>query len=163
MCTVYEYVCGAQSALALLLGLGAHTASALTVAQQKPLTKVDALQRFRGGGTLGTAIVSASAAIAGGTGVSMYLGTEHITKLLWLGLNNFPHNKYIAVAMIGWAVGKIAAVMEGEAATKHYASLNCIPLALWLATNFMNGAAPTTSIIPTILFGAYVYTGFIEA
>ena len=92
----------------------------------------------------------------------MYLGTERITKILWLGLNKFPHDKYIGMAMIGWAVGKIAAVREGPEATKKYAQLNTIPLLLWLITNFRGSAPITTSIIPTLLFGGYVYAGFIE-
>jgi len=92
----------------------------------------------------------------------MYAGSEKVTKMLWLGLNKFPHDKYIALCMIGWAVGKISAVMEGPEATKRFASLNCIPLALWLWTNFRGGAALTTSILPALLFGGYVYAAFIE-
>ena len=111
---------------------------------------------------IGAVVVPLSAVIGGATGVSMYLGTERITKILWLGLNKFPHDKYIGMAMIGWAMGKIAAVREGPEATKHYAQLNCIPLLLWLITNFRGSAPLTTSIIPFLLFSGYVYTGFIE-
>ena len=78
------------------------------------------------------------------------------------GLNTFPHDKYIAVAMIGWAVGKLSAVMGGVEATKRFASLNCIPLTLWLLTNFRGGAPFTTSIMPAVLLAGYVYAGFIE-
>eukprot|EP00312_Isochrysidales_sp_CCMP1244_P022459 CAMPEP_0202791844 /NCGR_PEP_ID=MMETSP1388-20130828/82452_1 /ASSEMBLY_ACC=CAM_ASM_000864 /TAXON_ID=37098 /ORGANISM="Isochrysis sp, Strain CCMP1244" /LENGTH=192 /DNA_ID=CAMNT_0049461621 /DNA_START=46 /DNA_END=626 /DNA_ORIENTATION=- len=78
------------------------------------------------------------------------------------GLNTFPHDKYIAVAMIGWAVGKLSAVMGGVEATKRFASLNCIPLTLWLLTSFRGGAPFTTSIMPAVLLAGYVYAGFIE-
>ena len=107
-------------------------------------------------------IVSATAAIGGATGVSMYLGTEKFTKMIWLGLNKFPHDKYIGMCMIGWAVGKLNAVLSGPEATKSFAQLNTIPLALWLLANIQGGKALTTSIIPGILFAAYVYAGFIE-
>ena len=128
-----------------------------------PLTpSLDNLLQLRGGGELGPLIVSATAAIGGATGVSMYMGTESITKMLWLGLNKFPHDKYIGMCMIGWAVGKIAAVKEGEDAVKSFAQLNCIPLILWLVTNFRGGAALTTSIMPAALLFGYIYAGFIE-
>ena len=63
---------------------------------------------------------------------------------------------------IGWAVGKLSAVRAGEEATRAFAQLNTIPLFLWLLTNFKTGAALTTSIIPSLLFAAYVYAGFVE-
>ena len=136
------------------------TATAFTAPSQ---TSRPALLRLRGGdGEIGAVVVPLSAVIGGATGVSMYLGTERITKILWLGLNKFPHDKYIGMAMIGWAMGKIAAVREGPEATKHYVQLNCIPLLLWLITNFRGSAPLTTSIIPFLLFSGYVYTGFIE-
>merc|ERR1719506_342212 len=112
--------------------------------------------KLRGGGNAGL-IVSATAAIGGATGVSMFLGTEKFTQYLWLGLNKFPHDKYIAVAMIGWAIGKISAVRAGDEDTKSFAQLNTIPLALWLVANVQKGAAVTTSILPAALLAAYVY------
>ncbi|EOD22991.1 hypothetical protein EMIHUDRAFT_195492 [Emiliania huxleyi CCMP1516] len=148
----------------LLVLLACSSAAALTLTQEKHLAKpnVRSLTRLRGGDTIGTAVVGASAAIGAATGVSMYLGTESITKMIWLGLNTFPHDKYIAVAMIGWAVGKLSAVMGGVEAAKRFASLNCIPLTLWLLTNFRGGAPFTTSIMPAVLLAGYVYAGFIE-
>ena len=104
-----------------------------------------------------------------------------------VGLNKFPHDKYIAMCMIGWAVGKLAAVNQGADAVKvrrvplrcdvwashasrlcvfrvwqSFARLNCIPLVLWLVTNFRGGAALTTSILPAALLGGYFYAAFIE-
>ena len=119
--------------------------------------------RVRGGGNLGGAIVGTTAAIGAVTGTSMYLGTESFTKFLWLGLNKFPHDKYIGMAMIGWSVGKLSAVMSGPEATTSFARLNCIPLFLWLLANFQTKAAITTSILPAILFAAYIFAGFIDS
>ena len=137
-------------------------ASAFRVTPTIVAPAVDRALRLRGGGDAGSLIVSSTALIAFATGTSMYLGTESVTKILWLGLNKFPHDKYIAMCMIGWAVGKLAAVKEGPDATKNYAQLNCLPLALWLLTNFRGGAAVTTSILPGILLAGYIYAGFVE-
>ena len=61
--------------------------SALTIAQKaRPLKQT---MRLRGGGAMAPVIVSATAAIGGATGVSMYLGTEKFTKILWLGASVF--------------------------------------------------------------------------
>ena len=138
------------------------SATALRVPAEQPKLLNDKLLKLRGGGEMGPLIVSATAAIGGATGVSMYMGTEKITQYIWLGLNKFPHDQYIAVAMIGWAVGMLSAVRAGQEATRAFAQLNTIPLFLWLLTNFKTGAALTTSIIPSLLFAAYVYAGFVE-
>ena len=126
------------------------------------VSTIDNVLKLRGGGDLGPVIVGASGLIGSATGMSMYLGTETVTKFLWLGLNKFPHDKYIALAMIGWAMGKFAAVKQGGDAVKSFAQLNCIPLVLWLVTNFRGGAALTTSLMPAALLAGYIYTGFIE-
>ena len=85
-----------------------------------------------------------------------------MTDLLWLGLNHFPHDKYIAVAMLGWTVGKLAALRAGPEATKTYCQLNSLVLAMWLITNFIENKELSTSILPAVLLGAYVYAGFVE-
>ena len=76
----------------LLVLLACSSAAALTLTQEKHLAKpnVRSLTRLRGGDTIGTAVVGASAAIGAATGVSMYLGTESITKMIWLGA--FPRH-----------------------------------------------------------------------
>ena len=76
----------------LLVLLACSSAAALTLTQEKHLAKpnVRSLTRLRGGDTIGTAVVGASAAIGAATGLSMYLGTESITKMIWLGA--FPRH-----------------------------------------------------------------------
>lgn len=91
------------------------------------------------------------------------LADTRTAQILWLGLNDFPHDPYIGMAMIGWAVGKLNAVMAGPESTKRFAQLNTIPLLLWLVTNFRSTTAKLkTSIIPGLLFAAYLYAGYIE-
>jgi len=127
----------------------------------KPVTPLAPVLKLRGG-ELATPVAAATTAIWGVTGASMFVGTEQLTSALWLGLNKFPHDKYIGMAMIGWAIGKVHALMEGPESTKNYLKLNCIPLAVWLFTNLSKSAPITTSIIPLILFALHVYAGFIE-
>merc|ERR1719506_490655 len=91
-----------------------------------PGSSLPAIMSLRGGGDLAPVIVSATAFIGTATGVSMYMGTKSFTKILWLGLNEFPHDPYIGMAMIGWAVGKLNAVMAGPESTKRFAQLNTI-------------------------------------
>ena len=145
---------------AILLSCLLSSASAFHVVAPSPA--MEKITSLRGGGDLAPVVVSATAFIGGATGLSMYIGTKRFTKVLWLGLNEFPHDPYIAIAMIGWAIGKLNAVMAGPESTRRFAQLNCIPLMLWLATNFKGGAKLTTSIIPAALFAAYVYAGYIE-
>ena len=78
------------------------------------------------------------------------------------GLNHFPHDKYVAIAMLGWAVGKAAALRSGPEATKTYAQLNSVVLGLWLVTNLVTGAPLSTSIIPSLLLGAYLFAGLVN-
>lgn len=85
-----------------------------------------------------------------------------MTDLVWLGLNRFPHDKHIAVAMMGWMVGKLAALRAGPEATRTYCQLNTLVLAMWIVTNYVEKKDPTTSILPAVLFGAYLYAGFVE-
>tara|TARA_B100000795_G_C22640020_1_gene376101 strand:- start:281 stop:724 length:444 start_codon:yes stop_codon:yes gene_type:complete len=141
----------------VLLALFVCSASSL---KATPFKAQSAL-RLRGGGDLATPLLYVTAGIGGATGVSMYLGKESVTKMLWLGLNDFGTDKVAAVAMIGWAVGKLSAARAGSDAAKSFVQLNVLPLLLWTIAQFTEGNALTAAIFPGLLTAAYIYTGFI--
>jgi hypothetical protein len=92
----------------------------------------------------------------------MWLGTTSVTNALWLGLHHFPHDKYIGMALCGWAAGKVAALLSGPEATRTYAQVNSFVLALWLITNLVLDAPPKTYILPAAFFVGDVYAGYFE-
>ena len=146
---------GALHMLRFLLALFVCSASSLKT------TPAQSVLRLRGGGDLATPLLYATSVIGGATGVSMYLGKESVTKTMWLGLNEFGTDKVAAVAMIGWAVGKLTAARAGSDTAKSFAQLNVLPLLLWTIAQFTEGNALTSAIFPALLTAAYIYTGFI--
>jgi|TARA_B110000196_G_scaffold269407_1_gene243969 hypothetical protein len=123
--------------------------------------KAQSALRLRGGGDLATPLLYVTAGIGGATGVSMYLGKESVTQMLWLGLNDFGTEKAAAITMIGWAIGKFSAARAGSDAAKSFAQLNVLPLLLWTIAQFTEGNPLTTAIFPALLTAAYIYTGFV--
>merc|ERR1719352_1513182 len=109
----------------LVCAVASASASHLAVPKMKPKVQSPATEKvlaLRGGSDATNAIMLGSGALWTLTGASMYLGTEQITNLLWLGLNKFPHDsvhaQYIGIAMLGWGFGRLAAFKAGAEAMK---------------------------------------------
>lgn len=127
-----------------------------------PVRKSPTVLRLRGGGPVAGVVVAGTAVLGGATALSMWLGTESVTNVLWLGLHHFPHDKYVAMALLGWTAGKVAALASGPEATRTYAGINSVVLAVWLITNLVEDAPAKTYILPAAFFGANVYAGFFD-
>jgi len=139
----------------LLASLAVSSASVL-----EPKKAAQPALRLRGGGGLGSAILTMSAAAAGSTGALMYIGKEDLASLLWLNLNQWPADKMLGSAVVGWAVGKFICARNGLA--KEYCQLNIVPMLLMILANVMGGGPMTANLLPACFTAAYVYVGFVE-
>ena len=97
-----------------------------------------------------------SVAPAGGR----YIGKEDLASLLWLNLNQWPADKMLGSAVVGWAVGKFICARNGLA--KEYCQLNIVPMLLMILANVMGGGPMTANLLPACFTAAYVYVGFVE-
>ena len=112
------------------------------------------------GGDVGNLVLTVSAASAVSTGALMYTGKTDLASMLWLTLNEWPADKVLGSAVIGWGIGKWIAVQNDAA--KSYCQLNCIPMILMIAAGLTGGAPMKSNLLPATLLAAYIYVGFVE-
>lgn len=141
--------------------LASASAASLQPSLRQPAKAEDKALRLRGG-EVGSAILTVSAASAVATGSLCYLGKTDLASLLWLKLNEWPADKMLGSACIGWGIGKWCAVRNGSEAVKSYCQLNCIPMTLMILAAISGGAPLKSHLLPATLLAAYVYVGFLE-
>jgi len=108
--------------------------------------------KLRGGGK-NEIILGVSTATAIANGALVAVGKSDTANALGFGLFEVIDDPRYGIAMLGWGMGKLAALMAGGDAIPAFLKLNLIPMVLWLVTNAINGAPMKEYAMP-IIFGA---------
>jgi len=117
------------------------------------------VMKLRGGGK-NEIILGVSAATAIANGALVAVGKSDTANLLGFGLVEVIDDPRYGIAVLGWGMGKLAALMAGGDAIPAYLKLNLIPMALWLVTNAINGAAMKEYVMPLVFGALYSWVVF---
>ena len=117
------------------------------------------LMKLRGGGK-NEIILGVSAATAVTNGALVAMGKSDVANTFMMGMGEVIDDPRYGIAMLGWGMGKVAALMAGGDAIPAFLKLNLIPMVAWLALNVKNGAAMKEYVMPLVFGALYAWVVF---